>query len=88
MLSVYQESLVWFPGPEQTVVALFRAQNPCVVEGVEADKSTEALRIMVPALSEPELCTLADSAGAQLLEATHFCSFCFGVTIETTPPRL
>lgn len=72
---MYQESPVWFPGPQQTVVTLFRAQDPCVVEEVEAEKSTEALRIMVPALPEPELWTLADSAGAPLLEATHSAAF-------------
>lgn len=67
-------------------MALFRAQDPCVVEGLEAEKSTEALRIMVPALAEPELCTLADSAGAQLLEATHLLQLLLpSHTIKTAP---
>lgn len=78
------ENSVWFPGPQQTIVVLFRAQDPCRAEGgVEAGKSTEALRIMAIALPEPELCTLADSTGAQWLEAIHLCCCCSGVTIKT-----
>lgn len=76
---------VWFPGPQQTTMALFSAQGTCVVEGVEAD---EALRIMATAFPEPELCTLADQKGAQLLEATHLCCCFFGVTIKTIPLML
>lgn len=63
--------------PRTTANSCDFIQSPgsLVVEGVEAEKCTEALRIMVPALPEPELCTLADSAGAQLLEATHSAPF-------------